>query len=102
MNVELARQQWEDGRRRVEGAPAGSEASQRLSAEVALILAELRRRVGQTYTLAELAEAYGAAVEWARDVLHDARPDDAPPPETAIVVDAAFQVYARGASDYRP
>ena len=102
MNVELARQQWEDGRRRLERAPAGSAASQRLSSEVALILAELRRRVGQTYSLDELAEAYDGAVEWARHVLHDERPDDAPPPDTATVVDAAFQVYARGASDYRP
>ena len=102
MDVELARQQWEDGRRRVERSRADSATFRRLSAEVELIVAELRRRIGLTFTLEELASAYDGAVEWAREVLHDARPEDASPPDTATVTDAAFQVYARGASDYRP
>jgi hypothetical protein len=102
MDVELARQQWEDGRRRVERSRPGSPESGRLAREVELIVAEIRRRVGQSFTLEELASAYDGAGEWARDVLYEARPDGAPPPETATVTDAAFQVYARGASDYRP
>jgi hypothetical protein len=102
MDVELARQQWEDGRRRVERSQPGSPESRRLAAEVELVVAELRRRIGQTYTLDQLAALYGEANEWAREVLFDARPDDAPPPDTATVTDAAFQQYARGAVDYRP
>jgi hypothetical protein len=102
MDVELARQQWEDGRRRLERAQPGSPESGRQAREVELIVAELRRRVGQTFTLAQLASAYDGAGEWARDVLYEARPDDAPPPDTAAVTDAAFQAYARGAADYRP
>jgi hypothetical protein len=102
MDVELARQQWEDGRRRVERTQAGSLEAGRLAREVELIVAELRRRVGQTFTLAQLASAYDGAGEWAREVLYQARPDGAPPPDTATVTDAAFQVYARGAVDYRP
>jgi hypothetical protein len=35
-------------------------------------------------------------------VLDDARAEDAPPPETATIADAAFHLYARGASDYVP
>ena len=98
----LARQQWEDGRRRIERARANPEADARLAAPGELVASELRRRVGQTFTLAELAGAYESADDWARDVLEDAREDDAPPPETATVVDAAFHLYARGASDYAP
>ncbi len=102
VNVELARQQWEDGRRRVERPPAESATSRRLMVEVEMIVDELRRRIGQVFTLEELATAYDGAVEWAREVLHDARPDEAAPSDTATVTDAAFQVFARGASDYRP
>jgi hypothetical protein len=102
MDLELARQQWDDGRRRVERAQPGSAESQRLARGVDLVVAELRRRLGANYTLAQLADAYLDAGEWARDMLFDARDEDAPPPETSTVLDAAFQQYARGAIDYRP
>ena len=102
MDVELARQQWEDGRRRVARAAPGSPAGRRFAGEIELIVAELRRRVGQTFTLEQLAAAYDGAGEWATDVLYDARTEDAPTPDTAAVTDAAFQQYARGAIDYRP
>jgi hypothetical protein len=102
VDVELARQQWEDGRRRFERTAADSPHARRLGGEIELILAELRRRVGQTFTLAELAATYDGAAEWARDVLFEARPENASPPDTSTVTDAAFQRYARGAIDYRP
>ena len=54
-------------------------------------MAELRRRLGQTFTLAELADVYDGALDWARDSLYDALPEDAPPPDTSTVTDAAFQ-----------
>jgi hypothetical protein len=101
-DVELARQQWDDGRRRVERAQPGSAESRRLATGVDLVVAELRRRLGSTYTLEQLADAYVDASEWARDVLFDAREEDAPLPDTTTVLDAAFQQYARGAIDYRP
>ena len=102
MDVELARQLWEDGRRQVERAAPGSADSRRLAGEVELVVAELRRRVGQTFTLEELADAYDGAAEWAQELLYDARPEDVTPPDTGTVTGAAFDVYAHGASDYRP
>ena len=102
VDVELARHHWEDGHRRVERPHADSASALRLAAEVDLIVAELRCRLGQIFTLEELAATYDGAVEWARQLLHDARPEDGPPPDTAVVTDAAFQMFARGASDYRP
>ena len=100
--MQLARQHWEEGRRRIERLRADPEAYARVSAQVELVAAELRRRVGLTFTLAELAGMYDGADDWARDVLDDARAEDAPPPETATITDAAFHLYARGASDYAP
>jgi hypothetical protein len=102
LDVTLARQYWEEGRRRIERARADPAAYVRLSAQVELVASELRRRVGQTFTLAELARAYDRADDWARDALDDAREKDAPPPDTATIADAAFYLFARGASDYTP
>ena len=102
LDVVLARQQWEEGRRRIERARSDPVAYARLASQVELVAGELRRRLGLTFTLADLARAYDGAEEWARDVLEDARDEGAPLPDTATIADAAFHVYARGASDYAP
>ena len=102
VDLELARQQWQEGNRRLEQARADAARYARLYREVELVLADLRRRVGHTFTLEELARAYRDADDWAGALLEDAAPEDAPPPEAALAADAAFHVYARGATDYRP
>jgi len=56
VDVNLARQQWQIGERRVSANP-------NLGAQVDVVVAELRKRVGQTFTLAELANAYDGADE---------------------------------------
>lgn len=94
MDLELARQQWWDGSRRVAN-------DRRLLTHVDHVVAALRKRVGQVFTLQELADAYDRADDWAREVVDDAFPDE-PPVEAGTVADAAFDVYSRGASDYRP
>ena len=65
---------------------------------------ELRRRVGQTFTLAELARAYEDSEDWIRDVVRANGPAEARAGirDVALVGDAAFASYARGATDYRP
>lgn len=102
VDVQLARQHWEDGRRRIEQARSNAAAYARLNAQVELVASELRKRVGQTFTLDELAAVYDRAEDWARELLHDVRDEDAPPPETPTITDAAFHRYARGARDYVP
>jgi hypothetical protein len=103
MNVDLARQQWQDGNRRVEETRPNRERYIDLGQQVDLVVAGLRKRVGQVFTLDELAEAYEGADEWARELIEDAADPDAPPTaEAGTVADAAFHVYARGAVDYRP
>jgi hypothetical protein len=103
MDLELARQQWEDGNRRVEGTRADRDRYVDLSQQVDVVVAGLRKRVGQVFTLGELADAYEGADEWARELLEDAADPDTPPTaEAGTVADAAFHVYARGAVDYHP
>ncbi len=101
MEVSLARQHWSDGERRIR-AVGDAARHARLLAQVDVVVDALRRRVGQTFTLAELAAAYDDADHWARDLLDDADPDGGPVSEPGTISDAAFHQYARGASDYRP
>jgi hypothetical protein len=102
MDVELARQHWQDGHRRVERAKADRPRYAQLVSGVEVVLDGLRQRVGQTFTLAELAASYDRADDWVRDLLDDADSEGAGPLEPGTVADAAFHAYARGASDYRP
>ena len=102
MDVELARQQWQDGNRRIERTRTDHARYAQLAGQVDVVVAGLRRRVGPVFTLAELAAAYDGADDWARELLEEADPEAPPPLEAGTVADAAFHVYARGATDYRP
>jgi hypothetical protein len=95
--VENARLQWEEGYRRLR-EHAGDPAYSRLMAQVDVMLDELNRRVGQTFTLAELAVAYRDADRWLLEVL----PPGPEAVQVGLVEDAAFHLYARGAVDYKP
>jgi hypothetical protein len=93
--VEHARQQWDEGHRRLQSYSVDRALFLQLHAQVNAVVDELNRRVGQTFTLAELADAYREADRWIYEVLGPAR-------QLAIVQDAAFHLYARGAVDYAP
>ena len=101
-DLELARQQWRDGNRRVEAARGDRQRYRQLVEGADRVVDALRRRLGQSFTLSELAAAYGGADDRVRELLEDADPDGAVPAEPGTVADAAFHAYARGAVDYRP
>ncbi len=101
VNLELARHQWADGRRALERARADRPRYDRISAAVDVVLVELSRRVGQVFTLEELAGSYAGSDRWALDAVHDAFPDD-PPAEVSLAASVAYDLYARRASDYAP
>ena len=67
-----------------------------------LVLDELRRRIGQTYTLAELVVVYGESERWAREVLEERAAVPGWPRDLTVVLAAAFDAYQRGAIDYEP
>jgi hypothetical protein len=99
--VETIRREWEDGHRRLNELADDDTLYERLMAQVEVVIDELRRRVGETFTLAELAGAYGEADRWGREALEERGPPRSYR-DAALVGDAAFYLYARGASDYRP
>lgn len=102
--LESARHQWEEGRRRLEAAGADTARSRHLWLLVEAVVDELRRRVGQTFTLSDLAETYEGSEDWVREVVVSSTPPRARAGirDTALVQDAAFAQYARGATDYAP
>jgi hypothetical protein len=96
--VENARLQWAEGYRRLNEYASDRPLYQRLLAQVGVLTDELNRRVGQTFTLADLAAAYEDADRWLLEVL----PPGAGAVQLGLVEDAAFHLYARGAVDYTP
>ena len=102
VEVENARREWEESHRRLEAEAPDRARYERLLAQVDSVAAELRRRVGQTFTLAELADEYVRAESWSREAVEAGDPPPDWPRTLALVEGAAFHVYARGALDYEP
>jgi hypothetical protein len=100
--LDTTRREWEDGNRRLQAAASDRTLQERLLAEVDLVLEQLRRRVGQTFTLDELADAYGDSDRWVQEALSEREPAPGWPARTTTAQDAAFYLYSRGALDYRP
>jgi hypothetical protein len=102
VDLDLARHQWQDGMRRIESTRADAPRYAERMGQVDALVNALRQRVGQVFTLEELADAYDGADDWARAALDTVDPDAPPVSEAGTVADAAFHLYARGATDYRP
>lgn len=99
--LDTTRREWEESHERLESERDRTQYLQ-LLVQVELLVGELRKRVGQTFTLADLAEAYDGADRWAREALAEAGAPRGWPRTFATVTGAAFHQYARGAVDYRP
>jgi hypothetical protein len=98
--LDVVRREWEDGYRRFEDLSRDRVAGDRLRAQLDVVTDELRKRVGQTFTLEQLARAYERADEWAREAVSERAATPGWPRTLAIVQDAAFYLYQRGAVDY--
>src|SRR5205823_3718715 len=96
----LVRQEWEEGDRRIEEARDDPRRYARLLQQIAIVTDELRKQVGQTYSLAELAAAYHGAERWGRQAIEERAPSAGWPRDLALVLAAAFYAYQRGATDY--
>jgi hypothetical protein len=104
VSLPSARHQWDEGKRRLAGEGEDTARSRHLDLLVDAVVDELRRRIGQTYTLGELAGAYEGADDWVREIIVTSLP---PRPragvrDAAVIQDAAFARYAQGALDYSP
>ena len=100
--IEVARQEWEEGSGRLEAARDDEPRYRQLLELLELVLDELRKRIGQTYTLSELVAVYRDADRWARELLEERASQSGWPRDLAVVVAAAFDAYQRGANDYEP
>jgi hypothetical protein len=88
---------WRAGDRAVTSAAP----DERLAMErvIDALMAELRRRIGITFTIDELASLYDEGTDWCLEVAQRVAPD-APWAWEAVTTDAAFHRYLRGALDY--
>jgi len=100
--IEVARQEWGEGTRRLEAAREDGRRYRQLVELLELVLDELRKRIGQTYTLGELVSAYGESERWARELLEERAPTPGWPRDLTVVLAAAFDAFQRGAVDYEP
>ncbi|MSO47256.1 MAG: hypothetical protein EXQ67_04120 [Thermoleophilia bacterium] len=67
----------------------------------AAVYSELVRRVGQSYSLDQLADAWRESDRWAPDVALDAARPTPPPRSTPLLVDLACARLQRSARDAR-
>ena len=100
--LETTRHEWQEGHRRLQAAAGDRPRYLRLLRETEIVVDELRRRIGQTFTLEELADAYGESDRWAQEALAEHDPAPGWPTRLTTVQEAAFHLYSRGAADYRP
>jgi hypothetical protein len=101
--LESMRRDWADGERRLAAArardPARAAVYDRVVAE---LRRTLRRRIGQTFSLADVAQVYSRSAGWARDVAQVTAPGAAYAHDLAVTADAVFAEAARQASDWTP
>jgi hypothetical protein len=93
-SLDNALYQWREGERRLADTPEPARAD--LERAVAGVVDELRKRLGSSFVLDELADLYGEGTDWATGLAdrHGAGTD------AATVVDAAYARYAREASNF--
>jgi hypothetical protein len=95
--IAAARFDWEEGLRRIS---ADTSPSRELRNELSFaVMDELRRRLGITFSIAELARAYRTSHEWYFELAARFAPGDPDAWDPAIALDAGFARMARLATD---
>ena len=97
--VENAIFQWEEGFRALQERRSGSGADRVFRQAILAVQDELRKRLGSTFTIAELAALYREGADWALDLTLVGDQDEQAIAGSAAI-DAAFYLYMREASDF--
>jgi hypothetical protein len=97
--VENAVLQWEEGYRRLQGARSDPAVYRRLGRAVVAVEDELRKRLGSRFSVEELASLYREQGDWGLDLM-GTLPRESRLWDASTVVDAAFYLYMREASDF--
>jgi hypothetical protein len=91
---------WQEGERRLAQADPGDRRAMERAVDV--VVDELRRRLGGSFTTDELAALYASqGTDWAFGLATRAAPANPAAWDMPTVAGAAFARYAREASDYR-
>jgi hypothetical protein len=91
-------QQWWEGARRAAAAPPDQAPA--VDHVVDVLVAELRRRLGSTFTVDELVDLYDAGTGWCLDVAFAEAPGAPWAWDARTTADAAFARYVREARDF--
>jgi len=92
--------QWEEGSRSLHAARNDPARQRQLTRAMSSIHAELRRRLGSSFSVAELADLYQAGTDWCLDIVLSMPYNSESPLDSATAIDAAFHLYMREASDF--
>ena len=100
--LDIVRGDWERAHRALEEQKQHPRRYRQLLSAVEAVTQALRTRVGQTYTMEQLAAAYADVERWGRDAVEENAQYEGWARDLALVEDAAFHDYARGALDFEP
>ena len=95
---EAVEQQWWEGARRAARVPA--EQRPAVDRVVEVLVAELRRRLGSTFSVDELVALYDAGTSWCLDAAYAVAPGAPWAWDARTTTDAAFARYVREAQDF--
>jgi hypothetical protein len=90
--------QWQEGERRLDRSPPANRRT--LERVTDSIVAELRRRLGGSFTTEELVELYYRGTDWCTGIAVALAPDSPWAWESTTVADAAFGRYLHEAADF--
>lgn len=99
--IDSARQEWAEGHRRFTRLAHEPGEGERLHRALELVVDGLRRRLGSTFTVEELAAVYVDAEAWIRSAFEE-QLEPGWAARLTTVADAAFHLYSRSALDYAP
>jgi hypothetical protein len=100
--LDQTRREWEQGNARFQRELRETQRPDAMRAELDAVTAALRRRIGQSFSLSELADLYATADGWAREAVAETKPASGWPGRLATATEAAFHLYSRGAVDFEP
>ncbi|MFN2612046.1 MAG: hypothetical protein ABR536_01595 [Solirubrobacterales bacterium] len=98
--VDNALYEWEDGYSRLQALADEPGLYHGVHAAIEAVRDELRRRVGATFTVAELADLYGRGTDWCLEVATAVAPEQAMEWDPQVITDAAFHLQLRAARDW--
>lgn len=98
--VDNALYEWEEGYSRLQALADRPALYRGVSAAIEAVRDELRRRVGATFTVADLADLYARGTDWCLEVAATVAPDRAVDWDPQVITDAAFHLHLRAARDW--